>query len=168
MTRPPHSALLLVWAVLRLASGQDLSSLPACGVSCVNSVEADPALGCGVGAVSCFCGNPNFQFGIRDCVANRCDPVDAPTVTNFVAALCASKSTSCLGVGPSRRISKGKRLTDVASCDAPGGCDTDHTAGVRLSDGGECAPHPIQFSSAACLVYRGTCEHLQQQQQQQQ
>jgi hypothetical protein len=50
-----------------------------------------PALGCPSDVVSCLCGKPDFKFGISDCATQACGAEVAPTVTNYLAALCASK-----------------------------------------------------------------------------
>ncbi|KAK1762588.1 hypothetical protein QBC33DRAFT_563577 [Phialemonium atrogriseum] len=87
----PVSLLALLLAVSQIAAGEDLSSLPDCGQTCVSDVMGDPTLlGCGSGATACMCANPAFQFGIHDCVVARCPPDAIATVTNFAIALCAT------------------------------------------------------------------------------
>jgi len=48
-------------------------------------------LGCADGNLSCLCAKDNYRFGINDCAKAACAADVAPTVSNWLVALCASK-----------------------------------------------------------------------------
>lgn len=49
-------------------------------------------LGCNSAAnTTCLCSTPNFQYGVRDCIAQTCPPTDAATVAAFGKQFCAGE-----------------------------------------------------------------------------
>ncbi|MCJ1472955.1 hypothetical protein MMC13_001604, partial [Lambiella insularis] len=48
------------------------------------------SLGCSSEAdITCLCNTKNFQYGVRDCIAQACPPADQGTVTSFGNSICA-------------------------------------------------------------------------------
>jgi len=66
------SATILAGAAL--VAAQDLSSLPQCGQTCINNMIqiASSQLGCDTGNVDCYCQQPDFGYGVRDCAQEAC------------------------------------------------------------------------------------------------
>ncbi|KAB5539278.1 hypothetical protein GE09DRAFT_312397 [Coniochaeta sp. 2T2.1] len=85
-----YSAVLLL-AALRLVTGQDLGALPDCGRTCYTSMEGKGAdLGCPDDSLSCLCAKDDYKFGINDCAKAACGVDVAPTVSNWLVAVCAT------------------------------------------------------------------------------
>ena len=91
--------------VAAVAHAQSLDSLPACGKVCVpNMVGQFAAFGCQSATdVACLCRAQNFQYGMRDCIAQACPPSDQGAVQAYAASICAgtlplSRGT-CLDTG---------------------------------------------------------------------
>lgn len=60
---------------------------------------ASSQLGCAAGNVTCYCTEPDFGYGIRDCSDQSCPtPQDAQEVISFGTTYCSSRSIphSCL------------------------------------------------------------------------
>lgn len=59
-------------------------------VCITNMLAQAQSLGCSNEAnITCLCDTPNFQYGVRDCIAQSCPAADATTVTTFGDSLCA-------------------------------------------------------------------------------
>jgi hypothetical protein len=58
---------------------------------------ASTQLGCAQGNVTCYCTEPDFGYGIRDCSDQSCPTKqDAQEVISFGTTYCASKLIYCL------------------------------------------------------------------------
>ncbi|PVH88840.1 hypothetical protein DL98DRAFT_622456 [Cadophora sp. DSE1049] len=87
--------LLFSIGALCVVLGQDLSTLPACGQTCVtNMLALAPSLGCSATDAACLCGNVNLAYGVRDCANEACSSSDAPVVIDFIDSYCADGSSS--------------------------------------------------------------------------
>lgn len=64
--------------------------------TCINSMLgiANSQFGCGQGDVLCYCREPNFGYGVRDCANEACGSNDASTVIAFGTQYCQSKFIS--------------------------------------------------------------------------
>ena len=88
-------AILAAALYAGLAHAQaDFNSLPGCGKVCIpNMLGLATQLGCtGPGDIACLCKTANFNYGIRDCIAQACPPSDAATVRTYAAQVCAGTS----------------------------------------------------------------------------
>ncbi|KYG44027.1 hypothetical protein M433DRAFT_70375 [Acidomyces richmondensis BFW] len=84
---------VLLAASAAWAAAQDLSSLPACGQTCINNMIglAQSQMGCASGDVSCYCSKPDFGYGVRDCSDQACsNSQQAESVISFGSSYCAS------------------------------------------------------------------------------
>lgn len=74
---------------------QDLETTLTCFLqrTCINSMLgiANSQFGCGQGDVLCYCREPNFGYGVRDCANEACGSNDASTVIAFGTQYCQSK-----------------------------------------------------------------------------
>ena len=53
---------------------------------------ASSQLGCSTGNVTCYCTQPDFGYGVRDCANEACPNAgDANTVISFGVTYCQSK-----------------------------------------------------------------------------
>jgi len=52
---------------------------------------ATAQFGCGQSDVLCYCREPNFGYGVRDCANEACGSGEAATVIAFGTQYCASK-----------------------------------------------------------------------------
>lgn len=56
---------------------------------------ASSQLGCAAGNVTCYCTEPDFGYGVRDCANQACtNASDATTVISFGTSYCASALAS--------------------------------------------------------------------------
>jgi hypothetical protein len=55
---------------------------------------ATAQFGCGQNDVLCYCREPNFGYGVRDCANEACGSSEASTVIAFGTQYCASEYTS--------------------------------------------------------------------------
>ena len=64
-------------------------------------IAQGPSLGCplvnGQEDPKCFCDKPDFNFGVRDCAAEACQPEDIAPVINFGSAFCANGKAASPG-----------------------------------------------------------------------
>ena len=88
--KPTTIAAALLAAV---AQAQDFNSLPGCGKVCIpNMLGQYAALGCtSASDLACLCSKPNFNYGVRDCIAEACPPSDQGTVSSYAASVCAGE-----------------------------------------------------------------------------
>ena len=52
---------------------------------------ATSQFGCGQNDVLCYCREPNFGYGVRDCANEACGSGEASTVIAFGTQYCASE-----------------------------------------------------------------------------
>lgn len=52
---------------------------------------ANNNFGCAQGDVQCYCREPNFGYGVRDCANEACSSEDAGTVIAFGTQYCQGK-----------------------------------------------------------------------------
>ncbi|KAF2766117.1 CFEM-domain-containing protein, partial [Teratosphaeria nubilosa] len=74
-----------------LVAAQDLSSLPQCGQTCINNMIqiATTEFGCSAGNVTCYCEQPRFGYGVRDCSNEACpSSSDANTAISYGVNYC--------------------------------------------------------------------------------
>ena len=55
---------------------------------------ATSSFGCGQGDVLCYCREPNFGYGVRDCANEACGSEEAATVIAFGTQYCQRKYNS--------------------------------------------------------------------------
>lgn len=55
---------------------------------------ATSQFGCGQNDVLCYCREPNFGYGVRDCANEACGSGEANTVIAFGTQYCQSEYTS--------------------------------------------------------------------------
>merc|ERR1712032_699959 len=91
------SLALLVAAGVALA--QDIGGLPACGQTCITNMLAiaQSTFGCAPGDVVCYCSEPRFGYGVRDCSNEACSPEDAASAISYGTSYCASAAASASG-----------------------------------------------------------------------
>ncbi|KIJ93534.1 hypothetical protein K443DRAFT_684482 [Laccaria amethystina LaAM-08-1] len=78
--------------VLPLVHGQGTSSLPQCGMTCVNATAT--SFGCSVNDVRCLCSKSNFVSSSVTCAQGTCPPEDLSTTIGVLGELCAAVSTN--------------------------------------------------------------------------
>jgi len=80
----------LISAAATMVAAQSMSDLPQCGMTCINNMLglATSSFGCGQGDVLCYCREPNFGYGVRDCANEACSAEDAATVIAFGTQYC--------------------------------------------------------------------------------
>ena len=80
-----------------VAYAQDFNALPGCGKVCIpNMLGQAAALGCsGQNDIGCLCRSANFNYGIRDCIAEACPGTDQGVVRAYAAQICAGKLLTC-------------------------------------------------------------------------
>lgn len=62
--------------------------------------KAQQEFGCSDGDVDCYCAQPRFGFGVRDCANEACsDAQSAQTVISFGAQYCQSALASAMSSG---------------------------------------------------------------------
>lgn len=112
ISKMKNSIILAVGCAAAFVAAQDLSALPACGVStfefsierafthtcadtslkqtCISNMLGQATeLGCSASDYSCLCNNENFGYGVRDCSNEACgNASDAATVISFGTAFC--------------------------------------------------------------------------------
>jgi len=62
--------------------------------TCVNNMEsiAVSQFKCAQGDFACYCGNPDFGFGVRDCSNQACGSPDAASsIISYASSFCAGK-----------------------------------------------------------------------------
>lgn len=66
---------------------------------CVNNMIqiASGQFGCNLGNATCYCSEPNFGYGIRDCADQSCSASDAAKVITFGTEYCESELRSNTG-----------------------------------------------------------------------
>jgi len=47
--------------------------------------------GCTIGDVACYCSNPRFGYGVRDCSNQACSASEAADAIGFANAYCAGE-----------------------------------------------------------------------------
>jgi hypothetical protein len=62
-------------------------------MTCINNMLgiATSSFGCGQGDVLCYCREPNFGYGVRDCANEACGSSEAATVIAFGTQYCQRK-----------------------------------------------------------------------------
>ncbi|EPE06945.1 cfem domain protein [Ophiostoma piceae UAMH 11346] len=92
------SILLLLATITSVANSQTFpgeASLPGCGETCLDAVVNDAStFGCSDGSAGCLCAAPNFQNGVRDCASAACAADLYPSVTNYLASVCATAAAA--------------------------------------------------------------------------
>ncbi|KAK0657768.1 hypothetical protein B0T16DRAFT_68647 [Cercophora newfieldiana] len=88
-----------------IAQSLNIGDLPLCGQICIgNMIALSPSLGCplvgGYPDPKCFCGKPDFSYGVRDCTSQACQLDDIAPVLNFGAAFCSNAAILPLKPGP--------------------------------------------------------------------
>ncbi|KAK4120078.1 hypothetical protein N657DRAFT_580352 [Parathielavia appendiculata] len=91
---------LMLLSLAALASPQTIDSLQACGKGCYdNVVNKAGEFNCAAMDFNCLCRVDSFTAGIRDCALAACGPDYMPTVTNAVAAQCATNAKPAAAPG---------------------------------------------------------------------
>ncbi|KAL1902054.1 hypothetical protein Cpir12675_000160 [Ceratocystis pirilliformis] len=77
-------------------SAADLSTLPACGQTCVSNMLAQATtFGCSSAAdTACICVAPAFSSGAKDCTAKSCEAGELPLVDTYISTMCGAVSSS--------------------------------------------------------------------------
>ncbi|EDR01444.1 uncharacterized protein LACBIDRAFT_310796 [Laccaria bicolor S238N-H82] len=82
--------LFNILLVLPLVHGQGISSLPPCGMQCVNTTAT--SLGCSVNDAKCLCSKANFVSSSLNCAQGTCPPEDLSSTVGILGELCAAAS----------------------------------------------------------------------------
>ncbi|KIW78295.1 hypothetical protein Z517_08130 [Fonsecaea pedrosoi CBS 271.37] len=79
-------------SLLHLAASQDLSSLPACAVTC--AVNAISSTGCAATDAACVCQASSFLTGVYTCISASCSADDIAATLQFAQQYCGSAGIS--------------------------------------------------------------------------
>ncbi|KAH0844084.1 CFEM domain containing protein [Fonsecaea pedrosoi] len=79
-------------SLLHLAASQDLSSLPACAVTC--AVNAISSTGCAATDAACVCQASSFLTGVYTCISGSCSADDIAATLQFAQQYCGSAGIS--------------------------------------------------------------------------
>ncbi|KAL2887956.1 GPI-anchored CFEM domain protein [Ceratocystis lukuohia] len=148
-----HSPIFIraIMAALTIGavSAADLSTLPACGQTCVSNMLAQATtFGCSSAAdTACICVAPAFSSGAKDCTAKSCEAGELPLVDTYISTMCgavssSSSSTSSTTPGTSASASTPGADASATSALAP---TTDPAAAAGAST--TSAPTPATLSS---------------------
>ncbi|KAF2272808.1 uncharacterized protein EI97DRAFT_436584 [Westerdykella ornata] len=91
---------------------------------------AQSQFGCSPGDAVCYCTNPNFGFGIRDCVNEACSPDQAARVIAFgtefrnVDALASSSALESATTATSNGPATTTVATTTAASETTGASET--------------------------------------------
>lgn len=101
---------------------------------------ASSQLGCSGGNVTCYCTEPDFGYGVRDCANEACtSDEDANTVISFGTSYCANAlqsytSTASTGA-PTPANSAGSILSQASGAtSAPGGTESGDSASASSTE----------------------------------
>jgi len=96
-------SLVALSALVAAVAAQDINSLSACGQLCVNNMvaAAQKDFKCAAGDIKCYCANPGFALGLRDCSAQACGTDVSSQVVAYGNAYCASAGGSTTTGGTS-------------------------------------------------------------------
>jgi len=128
----------VILAAAGVALAQDPSTLPACGQTCVSNMLgiATSQFGCAAGDIVCYCSEPNFGYGVRDCSNESCSAEDAAKVISFGTEYCASALASATGASASA-VSTGALgiLSSAAATATASGGDSQTTLATTTTGG---------------------------------
>lgn len=69
--------------------------------TCINNMVqiASSQLGCSAGNVTCYCTQPDFGYGVRDCANEACqNTTEAQSVITFGVSYCSSETSQISSV----------------------------------------------------------------------
>ncbi|OAA61939.1 cfem domain containing protein [Niveomyces insectorum RCEF 264] len=90
-----HNSLVFLFAgftgLVRSQTFPNEASMPGCGETCLdNLISQASTFGCEQNAIGCLCAAPAFSSGVHDCATGACAPDLLPSVTDYLAGVCAS------------------------------------------------------------------------------
>ena len=91
---------------------------------------ASSQLGCSAGNVTCYCTQPDFGYGVRDCANEACQSGEAQTVISFGTSYCASALASYSQTASGASVT-GSALSVLSSA---GGSATGSAASASTTD----------------------------------
>ncbi|KAK5050748.1 hypothetical protein LTR84_003307 [Exophiala bonariae] len=144
-------------SLVQLVASQDLSTLPACAVTC--ALNAIGATGCSATDAHCVCSATSFLTTVQTCIGTACNATD-------VAATLAFAQQYCLSGGVTITLPTGGAVpaTTVSPSSAPGSTVSASAAPPTVSatstitslspasSGGSSAPPPAATFTGAANV----------------
>ncbi|KAE9973244.1 hypothetical protein BLS_003678 [Venturia inaequalis] len=100
---------LALLAGAAMVAAQAPAALPACGQTCVNNMLSIAAseFGCAAGNTTCYCSDPRFGYGLRDCSVQACGEAVYSSVLAYGTSVCSGLGAATPTASPTGGATNG-------------------------------------------------------------